>query len=76
MLGNVLELCSDWHDESFPTASEDDPQGPPNGDGKVMRGGCVLNAAGDCGPEVRLQIPPDVRSPYVGFRVALVPEEP
>ncbi len=76
MLGNVFELCSDWHDEAFPTASEDDPQGPPNGDGKVMRGGCVKNAAAECGPEVRLSIPRDERSPYVGFRVALVPEEP
>ena len=76
MLGNVFELCSDWHDEAFPTASEDDPQGPPNGDGKVMRGGGVKNAAEECGPEVRLSIPRDERSPYVGFRVALVPEEP
>jgi len=38
MHGNVLEFCQDWF-ESYPVGSEIDPQGPPIGQAKVVRGG-------------------------------------
>jgi len=38
MHGNVLEFCQDWF-ESYPVGSEIDPQGPPMGQAKVVRGG-------------------------------------
>ena len=38
MHGNVLEFCQDWF-ESYPVGSETDPQGPPMGQAKVVRGG-------------------------------------
>ena len=38
MHGNVLEFCQDWF-EPYPVGSEIDPQGPPMGQAKVVRGG-------------------------------------
>ena len=38
MHGNVLEFCQDWF-ELYPVGSETDPQGPPMGQAKVVRGG-------------------------------------
>ena len=38
MHGNVLEFCQDWF-ELYPVGSEIDPQGPPMGQAKVVRGG-------------------------------------
>ena len=38
MTGNVAEYCSDWYDEYDFTDSEN-PQGPPSGTSKVIRGG-------------------------------------
>ena len=38
MHGNVLEFCQDWF-ETYPVGSEIDPQGPPMGQAKVVRGG-------------------------------------
>jgi formylglycine-generating enzyme required for sulfatase activity len=38
MHGNVLEFCQDWF-EPYPVGSETDPQGPPMGQAKVVRGG-------------------------------------
>ncbi len=38
MHGSVWEWCSDWYGE-LPAGDEIDPQGPPSGDSKVIRGG-------------------------------------
>jgi formylglycine-generating enzyme required for sulfatase activity len=38
MHGNVLEWCQDWHGP-YPSGDIKDPQGPNNGDARVLRGG-------------------------------------
>ena len=40
MLGNVREWCQDWYGKRYYRSShETDPQGPPSGENKVVRGG-------------------------------------
>lgn len=38
MTGNVSEWCQDWH-QAYTTTSQVDPQGPPTGKERVLRGG-------------------------------------
>jgi formylglycine-generating enzyme required for sulfatase activity len=46
MAGNVHELVADWYDESYYRYSpRDNPQGPPNGEYSVLRGGSWVNAS-------------------------------
>lgn len=46
MAGNVNELVADWYDESYYRYSpRDNPQGPPNGEYRVLRGGSWVNAS-------------------------------
>jgi formylglycine-generating enzyme required for sulfatase activity len=46
MQGNVWEWCQDWHDEKYYGSSPVvDPQGPPSGHSRVLRGGSWFNDA-------------------------------
>ncbi|HSF54406.1 MAG TPA: SUMF1/EgtB/PvdO family nonheme iron enzyme, partial [Algoriphagus sp.] len=69
MAGNVLEWCSDWYSDSYPTDSLSiNPTGPESGTQKVLRGGAF-----DTTPTItriarRLGNFPDIRNEEKGFR--------
>jgi formylglycine-generating enzyme required for sulfatase activity len=75
MHGNVKEWCSDWAGD-YPEGAVSDPIGAIEGYSRMNRGGCWLYDAAKCKSGERGNgFPPDTRSDYVGFRVALSSSE-
>ncbi len=71
--GNVNEWCRDWYAEQLPGANATDPQGPPEGIVRVVRGGCWDMRGNICRSACRLNGRPADRGEYLGFRVVLAP---
>lgn len=74
LFGNVSEWCSDWYDAFF--FKEDDteinPEGPPLGKEKVIRGGNYKDYVGDrFRPSFRNKMNPKTRGSEVGFRLVM-----
>ncbi len=69
MHGNVWEWCYDWHGD-YPVRSVTDPSGSGSGSGRVVRGGCWINGAGDCAATFRFRFHPSYRDFDLGFRLA------
>jgi len=70
MIGNVSEWCSDWYSVSYyGGAPAKDPQGPPSGRSRVVRGGSRLSTAKWSRSSFRYGLRPDIRSAVVGVRV-------
>ena len=70
MIGNVLELCSDWFGD-YPTGSVTDPTGPGSGSRRVTRGGSCNNVAEVGRSAIRSGNDPGSRDRFLGFRPAL-----
>ncbi len=72
MSGNVSEWCNDWYGkEYYANSPENNPQGPDQGQLKVIRGGSVFSTADSCRNTMRMTLDPKLREAAVGFRLAL-----
>lgn len=74
MMGNVSEWCSDWYGSYYYKEDDNqkDPEGPPLGKEKVVRGGSFLDYNGDqFRPSYRAKKLPTSKSENIGFRLVL-----
>jgi formylglycine-generating enzyme len=78
--GNAWEWCADWFDAEFHrTASLVNPQGPPQGVARVMKGGSFLCHKSYCNRYrlgARTGNTPDSSAANIGFRCALSVSKP
>lgn len=70
LAGNASEWVADWHAEGFSPAQAQNPKGPANGTGKVIRGGGWMDPPLRITSTRRMVLSPEQRLPDVGFRCA------
>lgn len=74
MHGNVAEWCWDWYGKSYyGNSPADDPNGPLNGDHRVLRGGSWLVKQTSCRSATRFWNVPGKADMHIGFRIARTP---
>jgi serine/threonine protein kinase/formylglycine-generating enzyme required for sulfatase activity len=76
MYGNVNELCSDWYGERYyADLIVNDPKGPADGPGRIIRGGNFGLAALACRSANRSNQNPGQPANFIGFRLAAAIED-
>lgn len=71
MHGNVFEWCRGWYSNDYANLQMIDPEGPPSGDHRPMRGGGWRSPALECRAAYRRGANPNHADDQTGFRVAL-----
>jgi formylglycine-generating enzyme required for sulfatase activity len=70
MHGNLWQWCQDWYGKDYyEKRDKRDPQGPDNGDARVLRGGSWSSHAENCRAASRSRGAPAPRDYRCGFRV-------
>ena len=70
MHGNVWEWCHDWHSADYYSRSPAvDPQGPPKGQYRILRGGFWGDFPRGCRSALRFKLAPGTRNSHGGFRL-------
>jgi len=75
MHGNVLEWCSDWYKDSYPTGRAINPEGPSQTHTKVYRGGFFQCRAAYIRSAFRDANGPIAANVAIGFRIVTPPTQ-
>nr|MBR6146323.1 SUMF1/EgtB/PvdO family nonheme iron enzyme [Paludibacteraceae bacterium] len=76
MTGNVSEWCQDWFGQYY-YGTEPNPQGPTEGEKRIVRGGSYDNCADNIHLSCRQYFLPDEANNTIGLRVAFtLPNDP
>ena len=72
MSGNAAEWCSDWYDVDYYSRSRsENPEGPPSGTYRVIRGGSWYSRAREVRCAARQFFRPSRADGFIGFRLVL-----